>query len=340
MRYFFIIFFILYSLQSFAEVGCISDLEEIFVGDPRKPINANYMQYNPAVMNGFRSTGSFTWGDFITRIKKNGAEGEKYPRYEGRYQGLGLASNELADEGTDLANAFNINSENVVASIWHEKLEHSLIDNESVTIGAKNGSLYFDSVGTGFTFSFMEKMFNVGYADIKEHEYNNSNKITRKYISRGWQVELPLRFSYGRFSQNEKYTTDNASLSRENSGTGLCLLLIDYENKNSGLTVQLMLERFFYDRPNFMTSNTKFGEERIEGYNALLHMDYIAVTYQTRKINKLNSVSTFNMHGASVTLLGLLTIKTMTENGSNPSLSEEIKTSSIHYTINLTHKFK
>ena len=155
-------------------------------------------------------------------------------------------------------------------------------------------------------------------------------------------MHLALRFSYGRFSQNEKYTTDNASLSRENSGTGICLLLISHENKNSRFPrrVQLMLERFFYDRPNFMTSNTKFGEERIEGYNALLHMDYIAVTYQTRKINKLNSVSTFNMHGASVTLLGLLTIKTMTENGSNPSLSEEIKTSSIHYTINLTHKFK
>ena len=85
---------------------------------------------------------------------------------------------------------YGINAEGAIASFWGEKINHTFLDNETISVGAKDGSELYESEGNALAFTLAKGHLHLGYGEKLHKKTINQKTIETKIFSRGTVISF------------------------------------------------------------------------------------------------------------------------------------------------------
>ena len=286
MRYSLLFFLLIYSFRVSAEVGCPTFSETIHITDPRDVIGTNFLQINPAVMNGLPSKVKLGMGSFHSTIQSGNSEDKEY---SGLYQGFSVTPTVLLEEVKRSAQLYGINDDGAIASLWGEKINHTYLDNETVSVGAKDGSEFYESRGNAVAITLAKGALHLGYGEKIQTKTIEKKAYETKIFSSGAAISFG-NISLGRAFSNERYGYKDEKITTERStiASGVCLYLYDENQAKDWWYFQV--EAYSHDKPNYLYKGESFGQEKRSGIVGSLNIYYDLIHwhlgYEKVEINK------------------------------------------------------
>ena len=253
---YFRIFIIIYILPkiAFAVVGC--PVGDNFIFDPALPPR---IAENPAAIGAVKNPVGFRYGGSFSTL-------ESLP-YESEFWRFSIDYKARQKEAEAFAYNAGLEDKDISASVSYYTGSLTSIDNDTVSLGTKNGSTYLDYNNRLWTVSFLNKLFNIGQSFYNENKKKDNETFEIKSETVGFQLNIPFLFetliSYGRSRTNENYNnlTKSIQANRNTYASGTCLVWPFV--KEEGGHIIAIIEKYYINKPNY--TNQNFGREITEG---------------------------------------------------------------------------